>query len=124
MIQIQKYHPHYFETARDLIAKAEKDLNRELSNGERRNLLADNTEWSSQTIRAMVNNIRPDSKQVGVSTTTLVVTHVEPGKQPETRTYDFRASAARHAYVRFASWALANGIAFKVEPMPIVISQA
>jgi len=65
-----------------------------------------------------MNQTKP--KVTDVSTSTLVVTHTEPGKFPDSRTYDFRSSTARHAYVRFASWALANGISFKVEPLTIV----
>jgi len=37
-----------------LVTNCQRDLRRELSNGERRDLLCDNTEWSSDYIRAIV----------------------------------------------------------------------
>lgn len=53
-----------------------------------------------------------------VQESVLAVTHEENGKKI-TRTYDFRSSTARHAYIRFTSWALANHIAFKAAPARI-----
>lgn len=40
--------------ARELIAKCEADLRRKLTDGQKRDLLADNTQWTSEFIRRMV----------------------------------------------------------------------
>src|SRR5262245_13748719 len=46
--------PKEIEAAKELISKAERDLGRTLSGGERRDLLADNSKWSSGLIRQVV----------------------------------------------------------------------
>ena len=48
--------------------------------------------------------------------TILTVAHYEGNGPRIVRTYDFRSSTARHAYVRFTSWALANEITFHCSP--------
>jgi hypothetical protein len=49
--------PYKLATARQLIARCESDLRRRLSDGEKRDLLADNTEWSLPLIAAVVAEI-------------------------------------------------------------------
>lgn len=45
----------------------------------------------------------------------LTVAHYE-GNKRIVRTYDFRSSTARHAFIRFTSWALSNEITFHCSP--------
>lgn len=45
----------------------------------------------------------------------LTVVHYE-GSKRILRTYDFRSSSARHAFIRFASWAVINEITFHCAP--------
>lgn len=49
-----------YNTAWHIIAECEADLERCLSDGERRDLLMDNTLWSSAVIRLLVAFIRAD----------------------------------------------------------------
>lgn len=44
--------------ARDLIARCQASLKRELSDGERRDLLRDNTEWEVELVAAIVAELR------------------------------------------------------------------
>lgn len=44
--------------AQEIVNKCQSDLSRELSNGERRDLLTDNTKWNSLYIRRIVGELR------------------------------------------------------------------
>lgn len=51
--QVQRALPR----ARLIITAAERDLRRQLSDGERRDLLKDQTQWSNQAIEAIVASV-------------------------------------------------------------------
>jgi hypothetical protein len=50
----------HIERATRLIEACERDLNRKLSQGERRDLLADNTPWTLEYIRKVVDRLHTE----------------------------------------------------------------
>lgn len=71
-------------TAHSIIARAEADLGR-LSDGQKRDLLMDNTEWNSDVVRAIVEVLKSDP----LSICRKWVSRIGLGFHPDTRGKDY-----------------------------------
>jgi hypothetical protein len=62
------YEEKDYRSAARLIVACERDLGRQLSRGEQRDLLIDNTDWRSDKVDTIVDALNPDGIHVAILT--------------------------------------------------------